>query len=52
MSFFLDTDILSLFAKADAIDLLLRLCHVERLAITGILAWFKSADFTFTDGIV
>ena len=24
MSFFLDTDILSLFAKADAIDLLLR----------------------------
>jgi hypothetical protein len=33
MSFLLDTDILSLFAKADAIDLLLRLFHVERLAI-------------------
>jgi len=34
MSFLLDTDILSLFAKAGAIDLLLRLLRVERLAIT------------------
>ena len=34
MSFLLDTDILSLFAKAEAIDLLLRLLRVERLAIT------------------
>lgn len=34
MSFLLDTDILSLFAKAEAIDLLLRLFRVERLAIT------------------
>jgi len=34
MSFLLDTDILSLFAKAEAIDLLRRLLRVERLAIT------------------
>ena len=34
MSFLLDTDILSLFAKAGAIDLLLRLLRVDRLAIT------------------
>jgi len=34
MSFLLDTDILSLFAKADAIDLLLRLLHVDSLTIT------------------
>lgn len=34
MSVLLDTDILSLFAKAEAIDLLRQLLRVERLSIT------------------
>lgn len=34
MSFLIDTDILSLFAKSDAIELLLRLLRVDTLTIT------------------
>jgi predicted nucleic acid-binding protein len=34
MTFVLDTDVLSLFAKTESLDLLLRLFRVERLAIT------------------
>lgn len=34
MNFLVDTDILSLFAKAEAMDLLLRLFRVDRISIT------------------